>query len=59
MKQFFDRYFELFPLIAIIVILVGREYRQQHVTRPVAFERPVIEYAFPPMEVQMPRVIVR
>jgi hypothetical protein len=55
MKQQFDRYFELFPLIAIILILVAREHREQ---RPV-FEPTVVDYSMPSLEVQAPRLIFR
>lgn len=55
MNRHFDRYFELFPLILIILILVSREYRDQS----RSFERTVRDTSFSSLEVQVPRLILR
>ena len=59
MKQQFDRYFELLPLIAIILILVAREHCWQSAPQLVEYERSGFEFAAPPLEVEMPRLILR
>lgn len=59
MKPHLDRYFELFPLLAIIIILIAGEMRQNRVPAPLAFERPVFDYPVPSIEVQTPRILFR
>ena len=53
MRQQFERYFELLPLLAIILILVANEHRQ------AASQRFEFELNAPAIDVQMPRLILR
>jgi hypothetical protein len=48
-----DRYFELLPLIALIIIMLAAEARQKHWFGPVAVETSL------PAAVQVPRLILR
>ena len=59
MRRHLERYFELFPLIAIILILVAREHCWQSAPQLVEYERSGFEFAAPPLEVEMPRLILR
>ena len=59
MRRQLERYFELFPLIAIILILIAGEHRRQSAPQLVESERSGFEFAAPPVEVEMPRLILR
>ncbi len=59
MRRQLERYFELFPLIAIILILVAREHCRQSAPQMGEYERSGFEFAAPPVEVEMPRLILR
>ena len=58
MRQQLERYFELLPLVAIILILIAGEQRRVARQR-VEFERSGFELTVPPIDVQMPRLILR
>lgn len=58
MKQQFERYFELLPLLAIILILIANEHRQA-APQMVESERSGFEVNAPAIDVQMPRLILR
>jgi hypothetical protein len=53
MRQQFERYFELLPLLAIILILIANEHRQ------AAHQMVEFELNAPAIDVQMPRLILR
>ena len=59
MRRHLERYFELFPLIAIILILVAREHCWQSAPQMVEYVRSGFEIAAPPVEFEMPRLILR
>jgi len=59
MKRHLDRYFELFPLLIVILILVAAEHRRDRAVAPVSFNTPGFDYSFPSVDMQIPRVIVR
>lgn len=59
MKQHFDRYFELFPLIVIIVALVANEHRQSPKGSNPSHFGPVFDFTIPSVEMQSPRLILR
>ena len=58
MRQQLERYFELLPLFAIILILIAGEQRQAAPQR-VEFEHSGFELTVPPIDVQIPRLILR
>ena len=58
MRQQFERYFELLPLLAIILILIANEHRQA-APQMVEFEQSGLELNAPAIDVQMPRLILR
>lgn len=58
MRQQFERYFELLPLLAIILILIANEHRQAAPQR-FELEHSRFDLNAPPTVVQMPRLILR
>lgn len=63
MKHTFERYFELFPLIVIILILLGGERRSERLLAPVMTDftpgKANFGYAIPGGEPVIPRLILR
>ena len=59
MKRQLDRYFELFPLLVVILILLAGEHRRERVVAPVSFDGQYFDYSLPTVDVQIPRVILR
>ena len=53
MKRQLERYFELFPVLVIILIMMAAERRQSKF-QPVGFE-----FDVPSIDVQAPRIIFR
>lgn len=58
MKRQFERYFELFPILAIVFILMAGENHRSKL-QSVGIERSAFELSVPTMDVQVPRFIFR